>query len=376
MKGQSKFWRSGMARVFGRYLAILLAISAVIVAAIFALGLADISAQPEVTAAATTAATTPATTPPPTTPPTTPPQTTTEATTPEAKTVNVVVDGETLAIPTHASTVAELLAEAEIALGERDEVRPDASSDVYDGMCVTITRVVVERITAEIEIDFITETQESEDLYIGETEVLVEGQTGRKQIVFEQTIRDGVMVENRIVSGEIIVEPIARVLAVGTKPRPVTTKATKPATTPATTKATTKATTPKPTTAPTTTTKPGTVVSEPEAITVSVGGTTYGVKQVINGEAVAYYSKLANPSTATGNPAIPGKTIAVDPKVIPLGSLVYVTSVDGVSWSYGPAYAHDVGGGIKGNIIDLFKASYDECVAHGRRDCIIYILEP
>lgn len=373
MNGQSKFWRSGMARVFGRYLAILLAISAVIVAAIFALGLADLSEQPEATAAVTTAAiTTPATTPPPTTPP----QTTTEATTPALKTVSVVVDGETLAIPTHASVVAELLAEAEISLGEHDEVRPDASSDVYDGMCVTITRVAVEQITAEIEIDFTTETQESEDLYIGETEVLVEGQTGRKQIVFEQTIRDGVMVENRIVSGEIIAEPIARVLLVGTKPRPVTTKATTPATTKVTTKATTKATTPKPTTAPTTTTKPGTVVSEPEAITVSVGGTTYGVKQVINGEAVAYYSKLANPSTATGNPAIPGKTIAVDPKVIPLGSLVYVTSVDGVSWSYGPAYAHDVGGGIKGNIIDLFKASYDECVAHGRRNCIIYILEP
>lgn len=361
MKQRSKFWRSGMARVFGRYLAILLAISAVIVAAIFALGLAEIPSEPEVTTVATTtAATTPATTPPPTTPP----QTTTTATTPEAKTVSVTVDGETLAIPTYAETVAELLTEAEIALGEHDEVRPDASSDVYDGMCVTITRVVVEQITAEIEIDFTTETQESEDLYIGETEVLVEGQTGLKRIVFEQTIRDGVMVENRVVSSEIVAEPVARVLAVGTKPRPVTTKATTPATTP------------KPTTAPTTTAKPGTVVSEPEAITVSVGGKTYGVKQMINGEAVAYYSKLANPSTATGNPAIPGKTIAVDPKVIPLGSLVYVTSVDGVSWSYGPAYAHDVGGGIKGNIIDLFKASYDECVAHGRRDCIIYILEP
>ncbi len=373
MKGQSKFWRSGMARVFGRYLAILLAISAVIVAAIFALGLVEIPSEPKVTTAVTTTtATTPATTPPPTTPP----QTTTTATTPEAKTVNITVDGETLAIPTCAETVAELLAEAEIALGEHDEVRPDASSDVYDGMCVTITRVVVEQITAEIEIDFTTETQESEELYIGETEVLVEGQTGLKRIVFEQTIRDGVMVENRVISGEIVAEPVARVLAVGTKPRPVTTKATTPATTKATTRVTTKATTPKPTTAPTTTAKPGTVVSEPEAITVSVGGTTYGVKQVINGEAVAYYSKLANPSTATGNPAIPGKTIAVDPKVIPLGSLVYVTSVDGVSWSYGPAYAHDVGGGIKGNIIDLFKASYDECVAHGRRDCIIYILEP
>ncbi|MBR5519889.1 MAG: G5 domain-containing protein [Clostridia bacterium] len=352
------FRQSGMARVFGRYLAILLAISTLIVLAVFAITYTDESTDPPVTTPATTVATTTAA----------PPQTTVATTTTAPLcSVTVWVDGEERILTTRAASVAEALAEAEISLGDADEVRPSETSDVYDGMYVTITRVEIREMIAEVELDFTTETEESDELYIGETELVTEGQKGLKRVIYAQTYRDGELIESRILSSEIIQDPVTRVLRIGTKVRPVTTKATTKVTTKTTTKKTTKATT-APTTAPI-------VSSEPEAITVSVNGKVYGVQEVINGEAVAYYSKLANPSTATGNPAIPGKTIAVDPKVIPLGSLVYITSVDGVSWTYGPAYAHDVGGGIKGNIVDLFKASYNECVAHGRRNCIIYVLE-
>jgi 3D (Asp-Asp-Asp) domain-containing protein len=91
---------------------------------------------------------------------------------------------------------------------------------------------------------------------------------------------------------------------------------------------------------------------------------------------VAYYSTYTNPLTYSGRRAVPGATVAVDPSVIPLGSIVYVTSLDGTSWSYGPADAADIGGGIKGTYIDLFMGSYAECVAHGNRVCRIYIITP
>ncbi len=60
-------------------------------------------------------------------------------------------------------------------------------------------------------------------------------------------------------------------------------------------------------------------------------------------------------------------TIAVDPRVIPLGSRVYVEG-------YGYAIAHDTGGAIKGNRIDLFMNSEAECNSWGIRSVKVYIL--
>lgn len=57
--------------------------------------------------------------------------------------------------------------------------------------------------------------------------------------------------------------------------------------------------------------------------------------------------------TATGTEITPGRTIAVDPSVIPLGTHVYI---DGVGWRV----AEDTGGAIKGNIIDLAVAGHGE----------------
>ena len=61
------------------------------------------------------------------------------------------------------------------------------------------------------------------------------------------------------------------------------------------------------------------------------------------------------------------KVIAVDPKVIPLGSRVYVEG-------YGEAIAGDVGGAIKGNRIDLFIPSKSSALDWGRRTVNVTIL--
>lgn len=76
--------------------------------------------------------------------------------------------------------------------------------------------------------------------------------------------------------------------------------------------------------------------------------------------------------TATGVPLDKG-VIAVDPKVIPLGSRVYIEALDG-SWSYGYAVAADTGGAIKGNRVDLCYRTRYECIQFGRRPCRVYVL--
>lgn len=76
--------------------------------------------------------------------------------------------------------------------------------------------------------------------------------------------------------------------------------------------------------------------------------------------------------SATGVPLDKG-VIAVDPRVIPLGSRVYIEAIDG-SWSYGYAVAADTGGAIKGKRVDLCYRTQKECIQFGRRPCRVYIL--
>jgi 3D (Asp-Asp-Asp) domain-containing protein len=69
--------------------------------------------------------------------------------------------------------------------------------------------------------------------------------------------------------------------------------------------------------------------------------------------------------TATGMPVGRG-VVAVDPSVIPLGTRLYIPG-------YGNGVAADIGGGIRGNIIDLWFPTYAECAAWGRRTITITI---
>lgn len=58
--------------------------------------------------------------------------------------------------------------------------------------------------------------------------------------------------------------------------------------------------------------------------------------------------------TASGAQTEVGTTIAVDPNIIPLGSMVYVEGI-------GLRIAQDTGGAIKGNKIDILLPTHDEC---------------
>ena len=78
----------------------------------------------------------------------------------------------------------------------------------------------------------------------------------------------------------------------------------------------------------------------------------------------------ADTCTATGTTVRVG-TVAVDKKVIPLGTKMYIVANGGIV--YGSAVAEDTG--IRGNIVDLYYDTYQECIQFGRRGCTVYILE-
>lgn len=77
--------------------------------------------------------------------------------------------------------------------------------------------------------------------------------------------------------------------------------------------------------------------------------------------------------TKIGVKAVRGKTVAVDPTVIPLGSQIYIEFPKEYLHFNGWYSADDTGSRVKGNIIDVFlgESAYDEALKFGRRRVII-----
>lgn len=71
--------------------------------------------------------------------------------------------------------------------------------------------------------------------------------------------------------------------------------------------------------------------------------------------------------TYTGTIATEGRTIAVDPNVIPLGTTVTIDGEDYI--------AEDIGGAVQGNHIDMFFDSHNDAINFGRQYLEIHIEE-
>jgi 3D (Asp-Asp-Asp) domain-containing protein len=97
------------------------------------------------------------------------------------------------------------------------------------------------------------------------------------------------------------------------------------------------------------------------------GANTFSaVKDMKNFQATAY---CVTGITKSGVPVAPGH-VAADPRVIPLGSVIYVDS----PLMGGIYQVLDTGELIKGQIIDIFIPSYEHCLEFGRRMVKVKVL--
>lgn len=80
-------------------------------------------------------------------------------------------------------------------------------------------------------------------------------------------------------------------------------------------------------------------------------------------------AKWRDGKTSTGKVATPGRTIAVDPRIIPHGSLVYIPS-------FGWRVAEDVGAAIKGYRIDILLGTTGSAMEFGRKKLPVLWVAP
>lgn len=117
-----------------------------------------------------------------------------------------------------------------------------------------------------------------------------------------------------------------------------------------------------------------TSTAELESVTsVMVEETTTEVKKSLGIFRVTAYcpcaeccGKWADGITSTGVTATAGQTIAVDPSVIPYGSVIEVNGVQYV--------AEDCGGAIKKNRLDIFFNTHEEALEWGVQDHEVYLV--
>lgn len=242
--------------------------------------------------------------------------------------VTVIIRNTKHAIMTAATDVGALLEEQKIWLGTRDEVYPSLAEPIVGNQTIKVvhisawTRVVHQKISEKVihRIDF--------SLAPGATKILSRGMHGLRETMVRYTTRDDGKPEKTIIATRILRNPRARVIARG--------------------------------------------VSEYAAFaSVALHGlqhTSYIAASAVSMVATAYTAGCAGCSgiTALGYRAGHG-VVAVDPRVIPLGTRVYIPG-------YGIAVAGDTGGAITGRRIDLGFNSLNDALLFGRRPVRVYRL--
>ncbi len=292
--------------------------------------------------------------------------------------VTVNWNGEATEIATYGATVSQILAQLSLPQDQDLRISQPLDAQTHDGMVIDVVRLaekVVEYTRAEpFETIYCTDST----LAPGEERVVVPGKAGSVLCTALVSYADGQEVSRTVTSEVMVRSPVTAVIAQGIDRsnktqtgagRAYVEEEPAQATAPAEQQA--EAPKEEPEEAPKEESKEEPAASGNTFTTASGEVITYVKKLSV--EATAYSCEGYQGITATGTVARYG-AIAVDPTVIPYGTRMYIVSDDG-AYIYGYATAEDCGGGIKGNKIDLYFDTVDECWEFGRRACTVYILE-
>ncbi len=115
------------------------------------------------------------------------------------------------------NTVAEVLEENNIELGNDDKVYPGLDSTVEDNDMIKIDVIEYKDYKQEKKIKFKTVKKYDFDLDYGREEIKVEGKDGLKELSFRKTFKNGELVSDSQVNEKILEKKIDQVVRVGSK---------------------------------------------------------------------------------------------------------------------------------------------------------------
>lgn len=264
-----------------------------------------------------------------------------EITVRRSRSVTVHYNGETIRTSTYGETLGQLLTRLGISYEGDNQLSVNPNTATYDGMEVFVDWLVSNAQSYTVEIPFETSYVDDPNMAAGEQKLIQAGVPGQMLCSANVSYENGQETDRKVISEQVVTEPVMQIVAVGTG------------------EAEGKAT---------------------DAVLFGDGYIVLPTGEVLTYthsdefKATAYTSWYADMTgtTATGTKARVG-AIAVDPRVIPYGTRMFIVTNDG-QYVYGIATAEDCGGGVKGKHVDLFLDTASECFQFGVRKVTIYFL--
>jgi len=254
------------------------------------------------------------------------------------KTVIINLDGVPRMINTDVETVGDLMETLDDVISADYVLQGDISksTELTKNMVIDLTSITEKKTTKTETIAYDTEIRENPNLEEGKENVLQEGENGELSIITKENYSGAELISSEVVEELVTKEAKNKIIERGTKKEeiPIPVVELKKEKQPATVTA-------------------STVTNNNTSLNVVATGYTPG-------------DPGCTGITYTGTKASRG-TIAVDPKVIPFGTKLYIPG-------YGYGVAADTGGAIKGNKIDLCYESRTEALNWGIKNITVYIV--
>nr|WP_154985689.1 3D domain-containing protein [Paenibacillus xylanexedens] len=275
--------------------------------------------------------------------------------------VKITADGDTKTLYTTDSSVQGVIQQSGIQVEDHDKVYPALGTAIKADMKIRVVRVTKHTVDVKQPIAYKVVKTADPSLFQGDNRVVVKGKEGTIVQHIEKVFQDGELVSKKVVGKTVATNRVDKVIAVGTKAKPVV-KEPEVQLVSAKTSTTKKAVT---------TNSKKTSASGSKVITVS--GNSFKYSKVLKNVSMTAYSSEEpgiGTKTASGTRVTEGRTIAVDPKVIPIGWWVYIEGL-------GFRRAEDTGGAIKGNKIDVYYDSVKHALNFGRKKGkTVYVIGP
>ena len=248
--------------------------------------------------------------------------------------------GTTMEVTSYGESLEVLLNRIGVPVQSEYVVSMPLHTETYDGMEVTVDRIVNMEQTYTVDIPFETVYCYDPAMPEGQEEVLVAGTMGQMQKTASVEYTNAEQTQHVVLKETVVKQPVNRIVKVGTG---TDLNSNAPA------------------------------IGDGVIVTADGQVLTYSHTDTFRATAYTHTDAGCNMTTATGTTVRVG-TVAIDPKVVPYGTRMFIVTNDG-KYIYGIATAEDCGGGVKGKEVDLYFETTKECFKFGVRRCTIYFLD-